>query len=315
MQGLWIDQGSLELRDNLQLIPEGDEQLVRVRMAGICGTDLELLRGYYGFAGVPGHEFVGEIVSPGTRQGQRVVADINFGCGHCEFCHQQDEHHCLHRRTLGINQAAGAFAEYLLAPDKNLLTVPDTVPDEHAVFAEPLAAALQILEQVPMLQQHVLLVGAGRLGRMIAWVIARLKPEVNLHVAVRSPQRAKQLPDSARLLKANEIAPEFDIAIDCTGNADGFAMALNALKAKGTLVVKSTYADQLQLDMSRVVVDEIRIVGSRCGPMAAALQFLKNYPEVFRSMRRQLFPLQDFNEAFNAAQNPSIDKVLFQFQF
>lgn len=313
MQGLWIEKGGLELRGNLQLTGAEHELRVKVRLAGICGTDLELLRGYYGFAGVPGHEFVGEVVSPGSRQGQRVVADINFGCGQCDACRLHDPHHCLNRRTLGINNASGAFAEFLVAPEQNLIAVPDAVPDEHAVFAEPLAAALEILEQVALDQQTLLLVGAGRLGRMIAWVITMLKPQVKLHIAVRNPQRAQQLPPGARLLNSSEVTPGFDIAIDCTGSANGFAVALAGLRAKGILVVKSTYADQLQLDMSRVVVDEIQIIGSRCGPMAKAIEFLLDYPEVFSSMRRQKFSLADFNEAFSAAQNPAIDKVLFQF--
>ena len=311
MKGLWIEQGSISLKDNLELKPEKDAVDVKVRLAGICGTDMELLRGYYGFVGVPGHEFVGEVTTPGDWLGKRVVADINFGCGVCVFCLKELPHHCLNRHTLGINQSSGAFAERISVPVHNLIEVPDEVPDEHAVFAEPLAAALQILEQVNLQQCSILLVGAGRLGRMIAWVIDRLAPDAMLTIGVRNLKRARQLPTKAEVKTLDSIHESFDVAIDCTGNAAGFAVALEKLRAKGTLVVKSTYADRLNLDMSRIVVDEITVVGSRCGPMEKAVDFLSQHPEVFASTNNRAMPLEEFEQAFSLASNPDVDKVLF----
>jgi 2-desacetyl-2-hydroxyethyl bacteriochlorophyllide A dehydrogenase len=311
MRGLWIEQGKLTLREDLTPTPERDAVEIKVKLAGVCGTDLELLRGYYEFAGVPGHEFIGEVVSGGSWQGKRVVADINFGCGQCRFCRRDLPHHCLDRRTLGINQSSGAFAERIAVPAANLIEVPKSVPDEHAVFAEPLAAALQILEQVDLSRRSVLLVGAGRLGRMIAWVIDRLVPDADLTIALRNPERKRQLPEDAAVKSLDEITRQYSVAIDCTGNANGFAVALDGLEAKGTLVVKSTYAEELQLDMSRIVVDEITVLGSRCGPMDKAVDFLEQYPEVFKTNNRVL-ALDDYKTAFHLARDSSIDKVLFQ---
>lgn len=312
MQGLWIEQGAVQLRDDLQLVTSSDELEVKVRLAGLCGTDLELLRGYYKFAGVPGHEFVGEVLTPGAWCGKRVVADINFGCGECEFCSRGIPHHCLSRRTLGINQASGAFAERISVPLENLLQIPDSVPDEHAVFAEPLAAAIQIVEQVELNGKRILLIGAGRLGRMIAWTIHHLVPHAGLTIGVRSPGRAQQLPENAEICSIQNLSGRFDVAIDCTGNEQGFALALEHLKAQGTLVVKSTYASDLSLNMSRIVVDEITVQGSRCGPMDKALAFLEAFPEVFSNTTQARFKLEDYQQAFELAGDPSIDKVLLQ---
>ena len=313
MRGLWIEKGDLSLRDDLVLEPKDEEVRVAVELSGVCGTDLELLRGYYDFRGVPGHEFVGTVRSEGEWQGQRVVADINFGCGDCEFCARELPHHCLYRRTLGINQASGAFAEEISVPAQNLVAVPEGVPPEHAVFAEPLAAALQILEQVELSQRRILLVGAGRLGRMIAWVINKLEPSAELHVLLRNPSRRQQLPEQCQFRSEADLARIYDVAIDSSGHPEGFAQALDHLKAKGVMVVKSTYAAALTLDMSRVVVDEISLIGSRCGPMTKAMAFLQQHPEVFASMRNETVALTDFQRAFQLAGNPEIDKVLFQF--
>ncbi len=312
MQGLWIEKGELSLRENLSLSEQPGEVRVKVLQAGICGTDLELLRGYYNFSGVPGHEFVGEVLTAGPWCGARIVADINFACGQCEFCKNTLPHHCLSRRTLGINQASGAFAEEISLPQDNLVVIPEHVPNEHAVFAEPLAAALQILDQVDLKERSVLLIGAGRLGRMIAWVIDRLVPDAALSVAIRNQVRIEQLPPSVRIVQTDNLNREYDVSIDCTGNQAGFGYALDVVKAKGTLVIKSTYADKLTLDMSRVVVDEIQLIGSRCGPMDKAVQFLTDHPEVFENMETRMFAFEDHQQAFQLAGDSMIDKVLFQ---
>ncbi len=313
MQGLWIEQGKISLREDLMLEVRTGEVEARVCQAGICGTDLELLRGYYDFIGVPGHEFVGEVLSAGPWQGKRVVADINFGCGTCEFCHRKDSHHCLHRRTLGIRDATGAFSERVAIPEANLVAVPDAVPNDHAMFAEPLAAALHVLSQVELEQKRVLLVGAGRLGRLVAWAIRTMVPSAEIYVALRSPSRAKRLPPSVTIVATNELRPIHDVAIDCTGNAEGFALALAGLKARGVMVVKSTYADRLHIDMGQIVVNEIQIVGSRCGSIQQAVQFLTANPEMFSELATRSFHLAEYNEAFASANDSTIDKVSFQF--
>lgn len=310
MQALWIENQKLSITqvDGPGSIENGVE--VAVRLAGICGTDLELLRGYYDFVGVPGHEFVGTVVS-GPDAGQRVVADINFGCERCWQCQQGSNHHCTNRTVLGIKQASGAFAESVVIPMDNLISVPDNVEDWQAAQAEPLAAALQILEQV-QLEGSVLLLGAGRLGRMVARVVSALAPDAELKVCVRTMPQSSE-PKLDYITPAEVHAAAFDIAIDCTGHPEGFALALHGLKARGRLVVKSTYPGNLTLDMSRVVVDEIQILGSRCGSMEKAIQCLSQGMIRLPDNRLAYFPLDQFSEAFSQASNRTVEKVFFQF--
>ena len=310
MQALWIENQKLSITqiEGPGSIENGVE--VAVRLSGICGTDLELLRGYYDFVGVPGHEFVGTVVS-GPDAGQRVVADINFGCRRCWQCQQGSSHHCIDRTVLGIKHASGAFAESVVIPRDNLISVPDGVEDWQAAQAEPLAAALQILEQM-QIEGSVLLVGAGRLGRMVARVISALAPNADLKVCVRNiSQSIEQKLDY--ITPAEVHGASYDIAIDCTGHPEGFALAMRGVKAKGRLVVKSTYPGNLTLDMSRVVVDEIQILGSRCGPMEKAIQCLSQGTITLPTEGLAYFSLEQFSEAFNQASIKTVEKVFFQF--
>jgi len=310
MQALWIENQKLSLTqvDTPGSIENGVE--VAVLLAGICGTDLELLRGYYDFVGVPGHEFVGTVVS-GPEAGQRVVADINFGCRHCRECQQGSSHHCANRTVLGIKQASGAFAESVVIPRQNLVSVPAGVEDWQAAQAEPLAAALQILEQIEI-TGSVLLVGAGRLGRMVARVISAMAPDADLKVCVRDITHVTEL--GLDFIEPAQVqAATFDIAIDCTGHPEGFALAMQGVKARGRLVVKSTYPGKLTLDMSRVVVDEIQIHGSRCGPMEKAIQCLSQGTIALPADRLAYFSLENFSEAFEQASIRTVEKVFFQF--
>jgi len=310
MQALWIENQKLSITqiEGPGSIENGVE--VAVRLSGICGTDLELLRGYYDFVGVPGHEFVGTVVS-GPDAGQRVVADINFGCRRCWQCQQGSSHHCIDRTVLGIKHASGAFAESVVIPRDNLISVPDGVEDWQAAQAEPLAAALQILEQM-QIEGSVLLVGAGRLGRMVARVISALAPNADLKVCVRDiSQSIEQKLDY--ITPAEVHGASYDIAIDCTGHPEGFALAMRGVKAKGRLVVKSTYPGNLTLDMSRVVVDEIQILGSRCGPMEKAIQCLSQGTITLPTEGLAYFSLEQFSEAFNQASIKTVEKVFFQF--
>ena len=262
---------------------------MRVRLAGICNTDIELTHGYYPFTGIPGHEFVGEL------EGRRVVGEINASCGSCSACLHGRRTHCERRTVLGIKDRNGAFAEYLTLPLENLHVVPDSVPDEVAVFTEPLAAALEIQQQVQITaDDRVLVVGHGKLGRLIAASLALTG--CKLTVAGR---------------EHGEIAPRsFDVVVECSGNADGFALARQAVRPRGTIVMKSTYAGDLTFNASALVVDEITLLGSRCGPFAPALQLLADGKIDPRPMIHARYPLHDVQSAFAHAEKPGVLKVL-----
>ena len=313
MNGLWLHDRTLSLRQDLPK-PElkSGEALVKVLRAGVCNTDLELTRGYYPYSGVLGHEFVG-VVQTGPKEllNQRVVGEINASCGVCEFCQRGIKSHCLDRTVLGIVNRNGAFAEYLTLPIENLHVVPDQVTTDAATFTEPLAAALQILSQVEITKNHrVLVVGDGKLGLLVAQAIATTGCEV-LAIGRHG--------DKLQLLKncginvgfAHQIKPaSFDIAVECTGNPEGFAIALAALRSRGTLVLKSTYAGALTLDAARIVVDEIKLVGSRCGPFAPALELLAAGKVSVLPMVQARFWLGDGLTAIDRAAQKGTLKVL-----
>jgi len=325
MIGLWLQDGKLELRDDLSHPEPGEgEAVVSVRQAGICNTDLELVRGYYPFNGVLGHEFVGvvEQAPPGYEHlaQQRVVGEINAVCGRCEACEAGRRSHCEKRTVLGIVGRHGAFAEVLTLPAENLHIVPDNLPDEAAVFTEPLAAALQIQQQVRLQpEDRVLIVGDGKLGQLIARTL-RLAGTY-LCVAGRHEAKLAMLADLdidtvsvadradaelARILRG------FDVAVECTGNPGGFALARRALRPRGTLVLKSTYADDLTLDASSLVVDEITLVGSRCGPFAPALELLNSGKICVEELIADHYPLSAGLAAFEHAKRPGTLKILLQ---
>ncbi|MFZ1536275.1 MAG: alcohol dehydrogenase catalytic domain-containing protein [Chromatiaceae bacterium] len=314
MRGLWLEDRCLRLRQDLPVpVPGPGEALVRVRLAGICATDLELLLGYYPFAGIPGHEFVGEIAAapdqPG-RCGERVVGEINLPCGHCAPCQAGRGNHCERRRVLGIKGHDGAFAEYLVLPLANLHTVPDTIPDEAAVFCEPLAAALRIQEQRPLrADEGVLVVGAGRLGQLIALSLA--DGEQVLQVVARHP-RQRALLETAGIPWTGEdqvSTGAWALVIEASGTPAGFELARRALRPAGTLVLKSTYARRAEIDLSRLVVDEITLMGSRCGPFATALARLRLGLDP-RPLIDGCYPLAEAVTAFAEAGRPGVLKIL-----
>jgi threonine dehydrogenase-like Zn-dependent dehydrogenase len=278
MRGLWLEDRRLRVRDDLPVPePPPGEARIRVTLAGLCHTDLELTRGYYPYAGVLGHEFVGVVDrAPGAPdwEGRRVVGEINAVCGACDTCRAGRPHHCERRTVLGILGRDGAFADYLTLPVGNLHPVPDTMPDEVAVFAEPVAAAFQILDQVRIAPaDRVVVFGDGKLGQVIAQVLATTG--CALTVVGRHPGKLARL--AARGIAAEVEPPEArraDLVVECTGRRDGLQAALAALRPRGTLVLKSTFAGDTPLNLSAVVVDEVTIVGSRCGPFAPALAAL-----------------------------------------
>ncbi|WP_428264196.1 MDR/zinc-dependent alcohol dehydrogenase-like family protein [Haliangium sp.] len=320
MQALWLEDQALRLRDDVPVpTPPAGEALVRVVRAGVCATDLELVRGYYPYAGVPGHEFVGVVEDgPARLRGQRVVGEINATCttgapsaSACAACRRGHTSHCERRTTLGIRGRHGAFAEYLSLPAENLHIVPDSVSTDAATFVEPLAAALEIQEQVTVRPgDRALVVGAGKLGQLIAQTLALTG--CALATVARTPARHAQL----AALGVAAVEPEqvadgsFDLAVDCTGHPDGFALARRALRARGTLVLKSTYAGRLELDASSLVVDEITVVGSRCGPFAPALRLLAAGRVAVEPLLEARYGLADAIAAFAHAGRRGARKVL-----
>jgi len=277
MRGIWLEEGKLRLRGELPIpVPLQGEGLVRVLRAGICNTDLELVKGYYPFTGVPGHEFVG-VVEDGSGElaGQRVVGEINAVCNHCRDCRQGRRSHCRQRTVLGIVGRNGAFAEYLTLPLENLHPVPENISTDAATFIEPLAAALEIQQQVGIApDDRVLVVGDGKLGLLIGQTLALTGCQ--LLVVGRHADKLAHLDRRGIDTGTSEkVEPgSFDLAVECTGNGDGFDLARRGLRPRGRMVLKSTYAGSLSIDASSLVVDEITLIGSRCGPFAPALRLL-----------------------------------------
>ncbi|MDJ0898576.1 MAG: alcohol dehydrogenase catalytic domain-containing protein [Xenococcus sp. MO_188.B8] len=315
MQGIWLEKQQLQLKSDLPIpdSPAGEAR-IKVLRAGICNTDLELLRGYYPYTGILGHEFVGVVESGAPNLiNKRVVGEINAACGKCHFCLTNQPTHCEQRTVLGIVNRNGAFADYLTLPVANLHAVPDQVTTDAATFTEPLAAALEIQEQVKILPEHnVLVVGDGKLGQLVAQTIALTG--CDLLVIGRHHDKLEKL--ALRGIKVgfeDIVSPRsFDIAIECTGNPDGFNLALFGLRPRGTLVLKSTYAGKLTLDASAIVVDEITVVGSRCGPFAKALDLLSQNKVDVTSLIETCYPLEEGLAAFSHAQQRGTLKVLLK---
>lgn len=314
MKALWLENEALSIRE--VPIPSVDrEALVRVRLSGVCGTDLELARGYYPFTGIIGHEFVGEVVeSPDPSWvGARVVGEINASCGHCEACRNARPTHCENRTVLGITGRMGVHAQFTTLPLENLHRVPDSVPDEAAVFVEPLAAAIEILHQVHVQPtDRILLVGAGRLGQLVARVLALTG--AHLDVVARHPeQRALLAAAGIACIAAEDVEPRrYDLVVEATGSPSGFELAHSAVRPRGTFVLKSTYRGEVSLALARFVVDEITIVGSRCGPFAPALRMLQRGDVDVNGLVGARFPLDTALEAVAAASAPGTMKVLIE---
>jgi threonine dehydrogenase-like Zn-dependent dehydrogenase len=287
VRALWLENQKLSLRND---IPNPDAPMVRVLLAGICNTDIELTRGYYPFQGIPGHEFVGEL------NGKRVAGEINAVCHKCEACLGGRSTHCENRTVLGIKGRNGAFAEYLTLPVENLHLIPDSVETEEAVFIEPLAAALEIQEQIQISPgDRVLVIGHGKLGRLIARTLALTG--CDLTVASRDTAVAEK---------------HFDVVVECSGNPEGFETARRAVRPRGIIVMKSTYAGDLTMNASSLVVDEITLIGSRCGPFDKAIDLLAARKIVVRDLIDAVYPLSDAIAAFDHAQRKGALKVLLR---
>jgi len=317
MQSLWLENQKLEFRADVPIpIPAEDEALIHVCIAGLCSTDLELLRGYYPYSGIPGHEFVGEVVSSpndSTWVGKRVVGEINIACGVCDTCKSGLSRHCERRKTLGIHDWNGVFAEYLILPLKNLHTVSDQIPDDIAVFTEPIAAAYEIIEQNPLNpSDRVLIVGAGRLGQLVAQVLQGTG--CKLVVIARHPKQRELLTNRniQTITEQNLGDKKYDVIIEATGTPDGFLLARKSVRPRGKIILKSTYKGDLQVNFSGIVVDEVSLIGSRCGSFEPALRLLEENKVDPRSLIEAIYPLEQGTIAFEHAAKPGVLKVLIQ---
>lgn len=314
MRAVWLKEGQLSIREIETPKPSHDEALVRVLRAGICNTDLELVDGYYPFTGVLGHEFVGVVEQgPSDLLGRRVVGEINVACGACETCRSGVTTHCPNRTVLGIVNRHGAFAEKLTLPASNLHLVPDNLSNEAATLTEPLAAALQVQEQIPITEdQRVLVVGSGKLGQLIARSLAATGCRLTV-LGRRQPTLDLLADREIAVMKEPELQERsFDVAIECTGNDQGFELARRSLRPRGTLVMKSTYAADLTVDAAAIVVDELSLIGSRCGPFPPALDILSNGNLAVEDLIEERYPLADALKAFAHAARPGALKVLLQ---
>jgi len=314
MKALFFDN-QLVLREVDTPQPAAGEALIRATLAGICGTDRQILKGYSGFRGIPGHEFVGTVEQCEAREwvGKRVVGEINVTCGHCDFCRRGLGRHCRERTVMGIINRPGAFAEYVTLPVVNLHEVPANVPDEAAVFTEPLAAAAEILEQMPVPSgTHVAVLGAGRLGLLVAQVLSHARA----HVTVIGRSVAKlDLARSWGLTVANAPTPglpprSFAIVVEATGEPSGLDEALRLVEPRGTVVMKSTFHGPAHFDTAKLVVDEITLLGSRCGNFKTALDLLASGAVRVRELISRTHPLEAGLEAFTYLNEPSCVKVL-----
>jgi threonine dehydrogenase-like Zn-dependent dehydrogenase len=293
------------------------EALVRVLAAGICNTDLEIVKGYSAFSGTIGHEFVGVVQEcpDASLKGRRVVGEINAGCGTCPLCLAGDPRHCPDRTTLGIHGRGGAFADYLSLPVRNLLTVPDTITNRQAVFAEPLAAACEILDQAPIGDRsRVAVIGDGKLGQLAARALATTG--CDLTVFGKHPAKLALLKGRAQIRTVEDLPirrnDRFEFVVEASGSPSGLDLALDLVRPRGWVVAKSTFHGPAALNLSRVVVDEITIVGSRCGRFGPALRLLETAAVSVDDLISAEFPLEEGIAAVKCAGATDVIKVLLR---
>jgi alcohol dehydrogenase len=315
MLSVHLGKGLAAVRDIPQ--PERPQGFAAIRLllGGICNTDLELQRGYYGFSGTPGHEFVGEVVAADTQSlvGKRVVGEINLNCGNCPWCARGLGRHCPARTVLGIVNHPGAFQEFLTLPERNLHVVPDSIPDELAVFVEPLAAACEILDQVPLAAgDEVALLGDGKLGLLIAQVLhahgCRVR-QLGRHESKLAISAARGIA-TERIDRIPLPTAAFRYVIDATGSPAGLKAAVQMTEPRGTVVLKSTVHGEVPVDTAPVIVNEITLVGSRCGRFEPAMELLKSGAVDARALISARMKLEDAPAAFDLAAQRGVLKVL-----
>ena len=292
-----------------------DWALIRVHTAGICQTDLELMQGYLDFRGVLGHEFIGVVEESDDPHwtGRRVSGEINAACGHCRWCYRGLSRHCPHRTTLGIVNHDGCMSDYCLLPLANLLEIPDMVPDERAILLEPLSAACEILEQLTVRgEERIVVLGDGRLGILCAWALATVAGDVTLlghHPGKLALARWRGIKTA---LSDDFVAPgEADIVVEATGSGQGIAAAIKLCRPRGTIVLKTTVARPGNIDLAPIVINELSVIGSRCGRFGDGLRMMGDYPEMpLSKMITARYPLAQVEAAFNDAVRGESLKVL-----
>jgi threonine dehydrogenase-like Zn-dependent dehydrogenase len=310
MRGVYWDGTAIRLRQDLPVpVPEAGEVLLTVGYAGICDTDIQLARGYMGYRGVLGHEFVGR-----TADGQRVTAEINNACHSCPTCGEGRPGHCPHRSVLGILNHDGAMADLVAVPARNLHAIPDSVPDRQAVFIEPLAAAFRVIEQVqPGAGTRLAVLGDGKLGLLCVWV-ARLSG-ADTHLIGKHDAKLVLAGDGVtthRVAAIEDLSRAFDVVVDCTGSKTGLTECLRLVRPCGTVVLKTTVAGTYDIDLSGIVIDEVRVLGSRCGPFPRAIAALAAGEVDITPLIGAEFPLERAEEAFRAAVQPGARKILLR---
>lgn len=311
-----VFDGSLAIKQVPKPQRTENEVLIRVSLAGICNTDHEIIRGYVpGFNGILGHEFIGivEEADDPAITGKRCTAEINFACGTCPYCRAGLQRHCPNRSVMGIINRNGAFAQYITVPKENLTIIPDSIPDKQAIFIEPLAAALEILDQVNISQSSkVLLLGDGKLGLLIGHVLAAVGCELTV-VGKHAEKLGHLKYDHITTVLQDDFKNGlYDVVIEATGNAEAFDMAVANVRPRGTIVLKSTYAGEVQFNLSPVVVNEITIIGSRCGIFSKSVDFLLTHQVSFEDMISAEYPLENALEAFEFSKSPGALKVLLK---
>lgn len=320
MRAIVVDSGRVLVKDEPQPAPAPGEVLIKVRVAGICSTDLEIVNGYGGFSGILGHEFVGAVVSGSTvLANKRVVGEINCVCGKCDLCLSGLSNHCRRRTVMGIQGRPGCFAEFVTLPERNCIEVPESVADEQAVFTEPLAAAIQITRQVKIEpRMNIAVLGTGRLGLLVAQVLARTG--CKLTAIGRNPATLTMM-DKKRI-RNSTVADlnqwnDFDVVVECTGSPEGLPLALKLVRPRGTIVMKTTCAPHrleagATTDLTPLVVNEVSLIGSRCGPMRDALSMLARKEVDVASLITRQLPLAEGPSALSLAADPGQIKVILK---
>ena len=315
MKAAYFD-GKKIMFDSSFPIPDSNESLIQVNLAGICGTDLEILDGYMQYRGIPGHEFVGTVKNSNNQEliGKRVVGEINAGCENCESCKIGLQRHCPNRTVLGILNRNGAFAEYLLLPEKNLHVIPDSISNEQAVFIEPLAAAFEIKEQIKLESKwHVAVVGDGRLAQLILQVL-----KTDCSDIICFGKHKNKLDSITKFDIKTKIGIElqdehsFDLVIEATGSNSGFVDTMKLVKPRGTIILKSTIATKENLDLTPAIVNEITMIGSRCGVFKPAIDALATKTVSVDHMIDSTFSLENFSEAILRTKKPNTLKVFLK---
>jgi threonine dehydrogenase-like Zn-dependent dehydrogenase len=317
MKALFFDGSNLDFKEMSTPVITKGESLVRINVAGICKTDLEIIKGYMNFRGVLGHEFVGEVIESEDPSllGKRVVGEINAGCGSCAACKKGMERHCPNRTTLGIFGRDGVFAEFSALPNSSLIEVPEAVSNEMAVFVEPLAAALEIAEQVHLFpDSRVLIVGDGRLAALICLALRLTGADITV-LGKHDIKMKVFISLGARICKQDEVVNngrDFDFVVEASGSPSGWALATRFVKPRGVIILKSTYHGSLEIDAADLVINEICVQGSRCGLFRPALRLMERGLVDPSFLISASFPLESYREAFSNAESPGMFKTLLR---